>query len=820
MQTLWQDLRYAARTLSKDRAFTIVAVVSLAFGIGANATIFSAINGLLLRPPAINDAGRLLQIWQHNTTRGGGIGSHMQLSFPDYEYYRDHNQVFTEMAAFSGETSRVIWNRSGQGEVLQGAQVSANFFSILDVTPVLGRRFVPDDDRPSTGAAVVMLSNAVWQQRLGADPAILGKTLILNGREFTVVGIAPRGFTGLLAGFAPDFWTPMAMHSALSPALNLAERHQHWIIGLGQLKPGTTPARARADLAVLGQQLSSTYDADRNLAPAALPLELVPTFMRGFLGGVSGVLMAVVGLVLLIACANLANLLLAKATSRRRELAIRAALGASRGRLIRQTLTESVLMAGLAGLLGLMMSWWATPALLSLKPASVPLVLNVTPDLRVLAFTIVISLLTGIAFGIAPALHQSRLDQTEALKDGSYHGGSARSRLRSGLVVVEVTACMVLLAGAALCVRSLVNARSIDPGFDPHHGLSASLNVETFGYTEERGKAYYASLLERVRALPGVRAASLIDHLPLGPVMRTEAIEIDGYRSPQGASGEPRLALDMALIAPNYFEAMGTPLLRGRGFDARDDRTAPTVVIINQAMADRFWPQQDPVGRYVTLFGPGQARTRARIVGVAKTGKYQSLGEEDKPFFYRSLLQDYQPGVQLIVRTDADAPILGALRDLVQKLDPQMPLVGVETLEQHMQLPLFPAQAAGLLLGLFGLLALALALMGVYGVMAFAVSQRTREIGVRMALGARRADVMRLVLGHAMRLTLTGIAAGMVIGLGVTRVLSSVLYGISASDPVAFMTVGVALTLVALIASYIPARWAAAVDPMRALRAE
>jgi predicted permease len=379
---------------------------------------------------------------------------------------------------------------------------------------------------------------------------------------------------------------------------------------------------------------------------------------------------------------------------------------------------------------------------------------------------------------------------------------------------------MVLLIGAALCVRSLVNARSIDPGFEAHHAVSAILNVETFGYTEERGRAYYARLLERVRALPGVRAASLTDHLPLGPIVRTESIEVDGYQPPPGLSGDSRLALDMALIAPDYFEAMGTPLLRGRGFDERDDAAAPAVVIINQAMADRFFPQQEPVGRFVTLFGPRDIRTRAQIVGVAKTGKYHSLGEGDTPFFYRSLLQGYQPGVQLIVRTDGGAPILGALRDVVQALDPRMPLVGMETLEQHLQLPLFPAQAAGLLLGLFGLLALALALMGVYGVVAYAVSQRTREIGVRMALGAQRADVMRLVLGHGLRLTLTGIAAGVIIGVAATRVLSTVLYGISATDPVAFMTVGVMLTVVTLAASYIPARWAAGVDPMRALRAE
>ena len=815
METLGHDLRYAIRTFLSNPGLTIIAVLSLAVGIGANTTIFTFVDALLLKPPAVADPATLREVWQHNTTRGNGIGSHMQLSYPDFEFYRDHNRVFAEMGAFTGETVGAVWNRAGEGEAVSGTLVSANFFSVLGVRPALGRAFLPEED--ATAAPVVVLSHAMWQQRLGADPAVVGRTLTLNGRAFTVIGVAPAGFTGLMAGFTPEFWTPLAMHDALNPGLRLNERRQHWLLGVGRIRPGVAGAQADADLVVLGQQLARDFpDVDGHLLPHALPVDLVPSPFRGVAGGISGVLMAVVGLVLLIACANVANLVLAKAASHRREMAVRAALGATRRRLIRQMLTESALLAVAAGAAGLLLSLWATPLLLSMKPASLPIALDVSTDGRVLAFTLVASLAAGLAFGLLPALQQSRSSAAMALKDGTAGGGSVRSRLRSALVVGQVTACVVLLVGASLCVRSLANASSIDPGFDTHHALAASVNVEPFGYDEARGRAFYTQLLDRVRAIPGVRAAAYADHLPLGQISRMESVEPDGYAG-DGPGGRAPV-VDVAVVSTAYFETMGTPILRGRGFSAADDEHAPTVIVINERMAERFWPRQNAVGRFVTLSGPNQSRVRAQVVGIARTGRYASLGEDPKPFFYRALLQSYQPGVQLVVRTAGDAPVLASLRDQVRALDPRLALMGAETLEQHMQLPLFPARAAGFLLGLFGGVALMLALVGLYAVMSYVVSQRTREIGIRMALGARPRDVRRLVVWQGLRLTSIGLGIGLAIALPGTRVLSNVLYGIRPTDPLSYAAVAVMLTLAAALASYVPARWATRVDPIRALR--
>jgi predicted permease len=822
MHTIWQDVRHGIRLLAKNPGFTAVAVLSLALGIGANTTIFSFVNGLLFRPPSVSEPSRLLEVWQHRLDRGNGFGSHMQLAYPEYAYYRDHNQVFSSMAAFTGESSSVIWNHSGDGQAVQAALVSANFFSVLGVQPVLGRAFLPDDDQSSSTSQVAVISNSFWKQRLGADPAIVGKPINLNGRDFIVAGVAPPQFTGIFIGFSADLWTPLVQHPPTNPALDVNERHMHWLLGVGRLKPGVTQAQAKADFAILSRQLADAFpDPDKELDASLSSVELVPGPFRGLMGGISAGLMTVVGIVLLIACGNAANLLLAKSASRQREMAVRAALGAARGRLIQQTLTESVLLSSAAGVLGLLIAYWAAPLLLSLKPASLPVDLNVSLDVRVLVFTVIASILTGLVFGLAPALQGSKLDLVTNLKEGSPRGSATKSRLRNFLVVGQVTACVVLLIGAGLCVRSLFNARSIDPGFDTQNAMAASINVEPFGYSAAQGKIFYRDLVERVSSIPGVRAVAIADHLPLGQFVRMEGVDISGDEAQPQKTGDPGYIIDDAIVSPGYFESMGIPILRGRPFTSQDGETAPAVIVINQVMADRFWAHKDPVGQFVNVFGPNRARIPAQIVGVAKSGKYQMLGEEPKPFFYRCILQEYEPGVQIVVRTQGDAAaLLSAVRHELQQIDSRLTLVGAETLQQHMQLPLFPAQAIGLFLGTFGFLALLLALVGLYGVIAYSVSQRTQEVGIRIALGAAPGDVLRLVIWQGLRLTLIGLSIGLVGALGATRILSSVLYGVSPSDPLSYLAVIILLLAVALLASYIPARRATRVDPIVALRYE
>ncbi len=813
IENLLADVGYGLRMLRKSPGSTAAVVMALALGIGMNTTVFSFVNALLLRPPRRVEApNKLVELWLHNRV-ASGIQGFLPLTYPDYVYYRDHNQSFTGMLAFDGDPLSVIWNRFGEGQVVQGQLVSGNFFSLLGVNAFLGRTFLPEDDQ--TGNLVV-LGHSFWQQRLGSDPQVVGKSLLLNGTNFNVIGVAPSGFAGLLVAIEPDFWAPVTMVERITrDSGRLTSRQANWLLAVGRLKPGVDATRARAEMNRLSRVIEQDHpDTNKNLDATLFPAALVPGPYRGYVGAFTGLLMAVFALVLLIACVNAASLLLARATGRAREMAIRSALGAGRGRLIRQMLVESTLLSGLAGSAGLVLAYWTAPLLLALKPASLPITLSIPLDWRVLAFTASVSLFTGVAFGLTPALRGAKAQVAPILKDEAQSASYRKSRLRSFLMIGEIATCVVLLVGATLCVRSLVNASSIDPGFDTQQVAVAALDPGSLGYSEAQVRGFYEQLSQHIGALPGVFSTSFVNHLPLGSASE-QSSAIEGNRSAAGQNGVP---VDVLRVAPGYFETMGIPVLRGRDFIPEESKSSNQAsigaAIINDAMAQKLWPNQDPVGRRIRL---GED-TGLEIIGVVKTGKYRTLGEEPIPLVYLPRLPSRRT---LVVHTSGDpTALLDTIRREIQTVDPNIAATDLETMQQYMTLPLFPARTTGLLLGASGILALLLTCIGLFGVISYIVSQRTHEIGVRMALGARRADVLKLVFGHGFAVTSIGLAVGLAAAFGVTRFLSSLLYGIRPNDPVTLLGVSLGLALVALLACYLPARRAMRVDPMVALRYE
>jgi predicted permease len=816
LEALVQDLRYGLRMLRKNPGSTAAVILALALGIGLNTTVFSFVNALLLRPPGRVEApDKLLQLWLHN--RGtSGLEAYLPLTYPDYVYYRDHNQSFTGMLAFDGDPESVIWNRTGEGQVVEGQLVSGNFFSLLGVNASLGRTFLPEEDQPGKPQPVVVLGHSFWQQRLGSDPHVVGKSLLLNGTSFNVIGVAPGGFAGLLVAIEPDFWAPLTMaEQILHDSGRLTSRQGYWLFAVGRLKPGVDALRAGSEVNLLALLIEQEHpDTNKNLGANLFPATLVPGPYRGYVSAFTGLLMAVFGLVLVIACVNAATLLLARATGRAREMAIRSALGAGRGRLIRQMLVESTLLSGLGGCLGLALAYWTSPLLLALKPASLPITLRVPLDWRVLLFTSLVSLSAGIVFGLTPALRSVKVQVAPILKDEAQSASYRKSRLRSFLMIGEIATCMVLLVGAALCVRSLLNANSIDPGFDTQHVAVATLDPGSLGYPEAKVRGFYEQLSRHISALPGVSSASFVNHLPLGTAREQSAV-IEGNRSVSGQNG---VSVDVLRVAPGYFETMGISLLTGRDFIPRESEASSGasggVAIINDALARKLWSSQYPAGRRITL---GED-TRLEIIGVVKTGKYRTLGEEPIPLVYLPQL----PGRRtLVVRTSGDPKfLLDTIRREIQAVDANIAATDLETIEQYMALPLFPARTIGLLLGASGILALVLTAIGLFGVIAYMVSQRTHEIGVRMALGASQHDVLKLVVGHGLTMASIGLALGLAATFGLTRFLSSLLYGIQPSDPATLLGVSVGLIFIASLACYIPARRAMSVDPTVALRYE
>jgi predicted permease len=808
----WGDIRFGLRMLMKNPGSNAAMVLTLALGIGMTTAAFSFVNALLLRPAAkVASSGGLVEVWLHNRL-SSGAESYLPFDYEDYAWYRDHSRSLEGLLAFDGDGSETIWNRSGQGQTIQGQLVSGNYFSLLGVRAGLGRMIANVDDQPGNPHPIVVLSHSFWQQQLGGDPGVVGRTLLLNGSAFNVIGVAPAGFTGLIVATEPDFWAPLTLQHQFTQDKNrMTDRQAYWLIVEGRMGARVNQAAVQAEMHLLAHQVEADHpDTSKNLDARVYPAKLVPGPYRGYVSAFTGLLMAVFALVLLIACTNAASLLLARGTGRAREMAIRSALGAGRARLVRQTLVESLLLSFAAGGAGSVLAWWMTRMLLRLKPSSLPISLEVPLDWRVLVFALLVSLATGVIFGIVPALRGARVEVTPVLKEETQSAGLRKSRLRSLLLIGEIAVCVVLLTGATLCVRSLMHANSIDPGFDTQHIAVATLDPGSLGYSPAKVGAFYRQLLEHVRALPNVTAASYADHLPLGSSREQTSAGKHLGKDPDG------IATDVFRVDPGYFSTMGIGLLRGRDFTQQESNSqTASVVVVNEALARRLWPGQDPLGRLIAL---GGEKTMSEVIGVVKTGKYRTLGEEAMPAVFRGELP---PRRTLVIRTSADArPVLDGVRRAVQTVDPMMAATDLETIEQYMMLPLFPARATGLLLGASGVLAVVLTVIGLFGVIAYVVSQRTHEIGVRMALGAGRTDVVKMVMRQGLRVTLIGLAIGLVAACAAARLLSPLLYGIGANDPATLIGVAAGLTVVAMLACYIPARRATRVNPSVALRYE
>lgn len=824
MQTLWQDLRYGCRMLLNSPGFTGLAVLALALGIGANSTIFSLVNALLLRPLPVERPEQLAAVY----TSDFSSGDYGTSSYPDYLDFRDRNQVFSGLVAYT--VTPFSLNVDGANERAFGEVVSGNYFADLGIKMALGRGFLPEEDQTPGSHPVAVIGHKLWQGRFGGNPAIVGRSVTINGHAFTVVGVAEEKYFGLLRGLAAELWVPaMMMKQALPGSDNLVERGSRSFFVMGRLKPGVTLDQAQANFGSIAEQLFKEWPQRwNNIRNEPRRISLVPESEARVMPDVRtpvvifmALLMAVVGLVLLIACANVANLLLARAAARRKEIAIRLALGAGRGRLIRQLLTESVLLAVLGGVGGLLLAMWGVELLMAFKPpVPIPLEIDLGIDWRVLGFTFAVALLTGVLFGLAPALAASRPDLVASLKDeaGAVGARRGRGRLRGTFVIVQVALSLLLLICSGLFLRSLSNASSIDPGFDADNLLVMAMDLQLQGYNETTGRSFSNQLLDRVRALPGVESASITDALPLGLDSARRGISIEGYTAQPGESTE----VNSAYVTPGYFETLRIPVMQGRAFDGQDRVGAPGAVMINEAFARRYWPGQDALGKRIQR-GSGNNNNSPflEVVGVVKDGKYATLGEEATPFFYLNLAQDYLSAPTLIVRTSGN-PLtqLASVRNEIAGLDKSLPLFDVKTMRQHLGLALLPARLAGSVLGVFGLVALILAASGIYGVMAYSVAQRTREIGIRMALGARAVDVLKLVVRQGMTLVVIGVVIGLTGAVALTRMMTSLLYGVGATDPVTFIGVSALLASVALLACYLPARRATKVDPLVALRYE
>lgn len=808
MNTLWQDLRFSIRMLVKKPSFTLITVTTLALGIGLNTAIFSVVDAVLLSPLPFKNPERLMTVWTSDARRPSAHGN---ISYPNFVDLRQQSRSFKSLAAF--RTTNVALTDRDEAIRLRAAVVTTDLLTMLGVEPLIGRDFLPEDEQP--GKSVVILSNALWRSRFKSEPQVVGQNVTLDNRSLTVVGVMPPGFQFPIEAELVELWTTVPFDGPM-----ISQRGLQYLNVIGLIEPGITIAQAQSELDVIAQGLEQQYP-DNN---ANQGMRLTPA-LEELVGDVWTPLLVIFGAVvcvLLIACANVANLLLARATARQHEMAVRFALGAKRGRVIRQLLTESILLSFIGGVCGLLLALWGTDLLVSLSPETIPRANDIRIDVRVLGFTLLVTLLTGILFGLAPALHAAGKELTETLKEGGRgtSDGVGRSRTRGALVIAELAVALVLMIGSGLLLKSFLRLLRVHTGVDPDKVLTLRVNLPDNKYSDPQAVSFYEQLQARLQSLPGVRAASASFTIPFG----RGRIGTDLYVEGQVASPGQVPHVDCHVILPDYFRVMGVPLIAGRDFTARDDMKNRPVVIVNEALVRRFFPNEDPLGKRIRpdmSATPGDSEMR-EIVGVVGDVMYYNLTAEVEPEAYLSYSQmPITTGLTVVLTSEGDPRnLIGVTRGEIQALDRELPVFDVKTLNQYFSMAVAHPRFNSLLVGIFACLALILTAIGLYGVMSYSVAQRTHEIGIRSALGASRRDILKLVLGQGLRFIVIGVSLGLGVALALTRLMGELLFGVAPTDVATFAAVVLVLLAVALFACFVPARRATKVEPIVALRYE
>ncbi len=813
MTSFWQDIRYSLRMIVKAPGYAVIAILTLALGIGANTTIFSWINSALLNPvPGISNPSKVVSLTL------GKPGQPFGFTYPDLEAVRDGQQSFTGIAACWFVQMSVTGK--AKPERVWGMVTSANYFDVLGVQPFLGRAFLPAEDEKPGGAPVALISYRLWQTHFGANPDVVGQNIEINKHAYTIVGVTPAAFQGSQTGVRTEIWVPIMMEAQFDARGDLIhDHHNFWLLIFGRLKPGVSLAKAQAEMTLRLKPEAKNYPEEHKGKDTvmAYPLWRNPWGLNSFLSTLLPMLMIIAGLVLLLACANVANLMLVRSVARRREIAIRMSLGASRWRLVRQLLVESLMLALAGGGVALLITFWTAGSLMKFMPdTDFPLSLTIGTDRTVMFATLAIALLTGIIFGILPALRSSGVAPITVLKeDSSSASGTLRkARLAGGLVVAQISLSLLLLVCAGLFIRSVRSAQQIYPGFNSHNVWIASYDLFTAGYSEGTGVEFDRQLVAKLEALPGVQSVSLSDRVPLGFGGGTTSVKPEGYVSQPNEVMETQAAV----ITSNYFKTMQIPIVKGRDFSPQDTKSSQRAAIVSEAFAERYWPHQEALGKQLNSDFTNEWFT---VVGVARDTKVRALNETSTPFVYLPLYQYYKADIIINARVAGDPLTVGkTIQNTVHELNPDLVMYNVNTLESQELFASFGQRVAGTFVGAFGLLALVLAAVGIYGVTAYTTRQRTHEIGIRVALGASKEDIFRLVLGHGLRLTLTGLGFGLAASFALTRYLSGLLLGVTSHDALTFSSVAVLLCAVSLFACYIPTRRAMRVDPMVALHYE